>query len=132
MNVFTSLEEAILQLKKELNSLKERYLSSDKPADKKDRELFDTVKRETASLFELNNRVAELAEEYVQQTDHGKVFPLQIKNTKENFELVMLHSYYIDVPKKRYMELHNSIHYVLDQLLMLIEIDKSNYKEYNQ
>lgn len=124
MKVSSTLENCIYELKKTIDNLKELYLQSDKPADKKDRELFEKVKRETTSLFELNNRCAELAEEYVRNSDQNKVFPLQIQNTKDNTELVILHSYYIDVPKKRYMELHNSIHYVLDQLIMSIEADR--------
>ncbi len=119
-----SLEETIMEVKKNLDQLKDLFLQSEKPPDRKDRELFEKVKKESKPLFELNEKWADLAEEYTYKVENSVVYPLQIKNTKENFELVVLHSYYIDVPKKRYMELYNSIHYVLDQLLDSIEMNK--------
>lgn len=120
----TSLEQTIWEAKKSLDQLKDLYLQSDKPPDRKDRELFQKVKTESKPLFELNEKWAELAEQYTHEVENSIVYPIQINNTKENFELVVLHSYYIDVPKKRYMELYNSIHYVLDQLLDAIEMNK--------
>ncbi|QHE54291.1 DUF1798 family protein [Pontibacillus sp. HMF3514] len=119
-----SLEETIMEVKKNLDQLKDLFLQSEKPPDRKDRELFEKVKKESKPLFELNEKWADLAEQYTYKVENSVVYPLQIKNTKENFELVILHSYYIDVPKKRYMELYNSIHYVLDQLLDSIEMNK--------
>ncbi len=123
--LMTSLEQTIMEAKKSLDDLKNLYLQSEKPADRKDRELFEKVKKETKPLFELNEKWADLAEQYTYQVENCTVYPLQINNTKENFELVILHSYYIDVPKKRYMELHNSIHYVWDQLLDSINQNKA-------
>nr|WP_255688246.1 DUF1798 family protein [Pontibacillus sp. HN14] len=107
----------ILKIKEELEKLKEQFLQSEKPAQKKDRALFERVKTETSPLFNLNEQWATKAEQYLKEHPGGAVHPLQLKNTRENIELVILHSYYIDVPKKRFMELYNSIHYVLDQLV---------------
>lgn len=116
----------IWKVKEELDQLKDLYIQSEKPADRKDRELFEKVKVESKPLFELNEKWANLAEQYTYSVENSIVYPLQINNTKENFELVILHSYYIDVPKKRYMELYNSIHYVLDQLLDSIEMNRTD------
>ncbi|WP_202406221.1 DUF1798 family protein [Pontibacillus yanchengensis] len=113
----SKLENQIWTIKQELNQLKDRFLASDKPADKKDRALFEQVKEETSPLFTLIQEWYDEAEQYVKMNPGSKVFPIQLENTKDNFELLVLHSYYIDVPKKRFMELYNSVHYVLDQLL---------------
>lgn len=113
----SQLYEDILQIKEHLERLKMQFVQSEKPREKKDRALFERVKVETAPLFTLNERWASQAEQYLKDHPGQSVHPLQLKNTKENIELVILHSYYIDVPKKRFMELYNSIHYVLDQLV---------------
>ncbi|MFC0523196.1 DUF1798 family protein [Pontibacillus salicampi] len=112
-----TLEQHIWTIKEHLDLLKEQYLSSEKPTDKKDYTLFNKVKEETGPLFELIEEWYQEAERFLKQIPQPTVFPLQLQNTKDNFELVLLHSYYIDVKKKRYMELYHSIHFVLNQLL---------------
>ena len=43
-----------------------------------------------------------------------KLHPSLVVSTKENFELIIMHSYYHDVDEKRYQELIKSIDYVFD------------------
>ncbi|KGX87930.1 DUF1798 family protein [Pontibacillus litoralis] len=112
-----TLQKLIYDVKQRLDKLKAQYLLLDKPSDKKDRALFEKVKRETDPLFTLIQQWYDESIQYSKMNAHTNVFPIQLQNTKDNFELVLMHSYYIDVPKKRYMELYHSIHYVLNQQL---------------
>lgn len=83
------------------------------PVDRKNRESFLKVKQETEPIFQLIH----LWEETVEKEIHRlPVFPNQIKNTRDNMELLLMHSYYKDVRKKRFMELYHSIRYVFNQI----------------
>ncbi|WP_194841410.1 DUF1798 family protein [Salinibacillus xinjiangensis] len=92
-----------------LNNGLERYNQGD-AVDKKDREGFERVKRETKHVFKLIDQWEDEVMENIHRLD---IFPNQVQNTKENMELLLLHSYYIDVRRKRFMELYHSIDYVL-------------------
>lgn len=104
------------KLKQHLNYLKEIYERNEPPKDRKDKQFFQMVKDETLPVYELleqweNNTLKVVKERKV------NVHPHQVTSTRENMELLLMHSYYIDVRRKRYMELNNSIHYILDQLI---------------
>jgi hypothetical protein len=110
------LKQKTLELQTHVLNLKERYLTNEQPEDKKDKDFFAFVKEETTPIYLLNQGWEEEAKQFVQNRD-VQVHPQQIASTSENIELLLLHSYYIDVKKKRYMELHNSVLYVFDLLL---------------
>lgn len=98
------------------SNLEKNFLTQDKPENRHDRDFFSYVKRETDPLFDKLDHWYDLSINFIKQTKEGKVYPAQIEKTKENIELLILHSYYIDVPKKRYKELKHSIEYVFQQL----------------
>lgn len=98
------------------DKLKERYEENKPPENKKDREFFLMVKEYTAPIYKL---LEEWEEETLAVVKERKVnvHPHQVTSTRENMELLIMHSFYIDAKRKRYMELNHSVHYVLDQLL---------------
>lgn len=114
------LEKVTLSLKQYLNQLMQKYEENNPPEHMSDKAFFLRMKKETAPIYDL------LEEWEVQALDQIKnrkmnVHPHQIVSTKENIELIILHSYYIDARRKRYMELNHSSHYIFDQLLRDIQ-----------
>ncbi|GGB33154.1 DUF1798 family protein [Virgibacillus dakarensis] len=109
------LKEQTETLKKYLDQLKEQYEHNDPPKDKRDKEFFSYVKETTSPIYKLVEDWEENALTAIKQRK-ANVHPQQVQSTRENLELLLMHSFYIDVKRKRYMELNHSIHYVLDQL----------------
>src|SRR5699024_5850542 len=105
------------QLKIELDTLKNMYETNAAPENRKDKSFFLKVKSETEPVYKLLTQWENNALEQIKKQNVTNVHPKQIVSTKENIELLLMHSYYIDVRRRRYMELHHSVHYVLNQLL---------------
>ncbi|WP_226034724.1 DUF1798 family protein [Aquibacillus saliphilus] len=110
------LQNKTIELTKHLDKLKSHYLNNDKPENKKDRDLFTFIKQQTTPVYHLIQEWEVEATSFVKQRDVS-VHPQQVVSTSENMELLLMHSYYIDVKKKRYMELNHSVLYVFDLLL---------------
>ncbi|WP_082234026.1 DUF1798 family protein [Halobacillus massiliensis] len=104
------------ELKQLIDERHEKYMTTEGPVDKKDHDFFNRVKLETQSMFELTEKWRKAAEVYVKDRN-VRVHPNQVSSTHENVEMLILHSYYLDVEKKRFKELHQSSHYVLDMIL---------------
>ena len=113
------------QLREELEYLKNRYFSHEKPENKRDRDFFTFVKEQTTPKYKVIKQWEKEALEHVKQRSI-QVHPQQIVSTSENLELLLMHSYYIDARKKRYMELYKSVHYVFD---LILTNDHGNTKE---
>lgn len=103
------------QLQQATHELKDKFLESTPPEDARDSEFFQKVKSETDPLFKLAERWEEEALAAVKERKI-LVHPQQVEATRENFELILLHSYYIDVKEKRFMEFVQAIDYVCDQV----------------
>ncbi|MBM7552505.1 DUF1798 family protein [Thalassobacillus pellis] len=112
----TDLYAQTMELKRLSDHLAERYAAGEGPVDRKDHDFFQMVKKETMPLFEKNDKWLDTASAFVKDRE-VKVHPNQVQSTHENIELLILHSFYLDVKKKRYNELHHSVHYVLDMIL---------------
>lgn len=110
--MLTELDSYTEDLRHIVHTLKERYEAST-PPDNKDRQMFQIVKEETTPIFDLVDKWESVILEEIHHLP--KVFPNQVQNTVDNLQLLIMHSYYIDAPRKRYMELYQSILYVLDQ-----------------
>lgn len=93
--------------------LKEKFLNTEQPKNLGDPEFFQIVKKETEPLFKLSEGWEEVALAAIKKREL-LVHPQQIESTRENFELILLHSYYIDVTPKRYMELQQAVNYVCE------------------
>lgn len=115
-----NLKDKTLKLKETLNILKNNYLTNEKPENKKDKDFFNYVKEQTKEDFILVQEWEEEALRFVKNRQVS-VHPQQVASTRENFDLLLMHSYYIDVRRKRYMELNQSVHYVFDALLINLE-----------
>lgn len=77
---------------------------------------FLKMKEETAPIYQLLEQWEEEALRLIKERCMS-VHPHQVMSTKENIEMILLHSYYIDVRRKRYMELQQSSQYICDQIL---------------
>jgi len=103
-------------LRNHLDALKKRFENTDPPVNRRDRDLFQMVKKETDPIYNLLDQWEETTLSLIKERK-VKVHPHQVTSTKENMELLLMHSYFIDVRRKRYMELYNSISYIFDQIL---------------
>ncbi|GAA0297414.1 hypothetical protein GGQ92_000382 [Gracilibacillus halotolerans] len=99
-----------------IEDCKNRYENNEKPENRRDMDFFEYVKKETEKPFEQIEQWGKESMEFVKNREVS-VHPQQIDSTLENLRLVILHSYYIDARLRRYMNLHTSIKYVLEQLL---------------
>ncbi|SFA74405.1 protein of unknown function [Lentibacillus halodurans] len=111
-----NLEQQTRQLKQDLEQLRLIYEDNNPPESKKDKQFFQMVKERTEPVYAM---LAEWEEKTLQSVKERKVnlHPQQVTSTRENMELLLLNSYYVDVKRKRYMELNHSVHYIFDQLL---------------
>ncbi|AIF43602.1 DUF1798 family protein [Virgibacillus sp. SK37] len=110
------LQDITKTLKHHLILLKNKYEMNEPPASMRDKSFFQQVKEETTPIYDLLEEWEALGLQTVKERKVN-VHPHQITSTKENMELLLMHSYYVDVKRKRYMELYNSITYIFDQLI---------------
>ncbi|SER12259.1 protein of unknown function [Gracilibacillus ureilyticus] len=109
------LLDQIIQLEQILEQLKHHYLTNERPENKRDPEFFQFVKETTSPVFDQIDQWYENALLFIKDRE-VHVHPQQLQSTEDNLKILLLHSYYIDVRKKRYMELYQSIKYVFDLL----------------
>lgn len=115
------LIEQTEQLKQHLDMLKDRYEQNEPPESMSDKQFFLKMKAETAQIYLLLEEWKEAALQFVQDRKVN-VHPHQIISTTENIELLILHSYYVDARRKRYMELNHSSHYIFDQFINELQL----------
>ncbi len=96
-----------------LENLLHQY-SEGRKFNRKDYDDFAIVKKETYPLFEQIEKWETDAHALVHKLP---IFPNQITNTKDNLEIMILHSYFHDVRRKRFMELYHSVLYNFDLVL---------------
>ncbi|TFB23998.1 DUF1798 family protein [Filobacillus milosensis] len=111
MNEFLRLTEDIL--KNDLETLYDKYMNGRK-FDRKNYDDFNLMKEETSPIFDKIEQWEQDANAIVHKLP---LFPNQIKNTKDNLEIMILHSYFHDVRKKRFMELYQSVKYNLNIIM---------------
>jgi|SRR5690625_6669981 len=104
------------QLKQHLDRLLNRFETEKAPTSFSDKPFFINMKKETASLHDLLENWESRALKLIKDRTIN-VHPHQIVSTKENIEMIILHSYYFDVRRRRYMELQQSSHYICDLIL---------------
>lgn len=104
------------QLKEHLKRLKNIYEENNPPESKKDKQFFLMVKERIEPVYELLEKWEEKALKAVKERKVN-LHPQQVTSTRENMELLLLNSYYVDVKRKRYMELNHSVLFIFDQLL---------------
>lgn len=122
------LKDQTKQLIQYLDILRDKFEENNPPKHISDKKFFLKMKEETAPIYELLEQWEESALSFVKNREVN-VHPHQIISTKENIELILLHSYYIDVRRRRYMEINQSSHYIFEQILREIEKVTNNYAE---
>src|SRR5690625_1193451 len=115
-SVMEELKRLTNNLKSELNALQLMFKKTKEEEIKRDRSYFEFVKQDSKQLFQLIDMWYDKALHIVNNYDIS-VYDVQIKTTKENFEMIVLHSYYGDVRRRRYVEMNRSCIYVFDQLM---------------
>lgn len=108
------------KLKNELSFLQQKFETGERNKNKRDRQYFEFVKSDSKLLFDLINKWHEKTIALM-NSNNISLYEEQINSTKENFEMLILHSYYSDIRKRRYIEMNRSCIYVFDQLLKEIE-----------
>lgn len=110
----------LIQLTEELEAflaqLKHYFETKEPPESFSDRDRFNEMKKETAPIYNLLKNWEEQALKLIKQRKLN-IHPQQIQSTKENIERIIVHSYYIDVRRRIYMELHQSTQYIFNQIL---------------
>ena len=116
MDESLNIKEMTQQLKQHLHELLDRFETSDPPKSFSDKSFFLHMKRQTAPMYDLLEQWEQEALQLVKER-RLSVHPHQITATRENIELIILHSFYKDTRRRRYMELQQSSHYIFDQIL---------------
>ncbi|RKQ37630.1 DUF1798 family protein [Oceanobacillus halophilus] len=99
-----------------LHELKDHFENSEAPENIRDKAFFARVKEKTTPIFESLEKWEEEALRVVKERKVN-IHPQQINSTRENMELVLMHSYYKDLRRRRYMEYYKSILYIFEQLV---------------
>lgn len=110
----TSLIEYVGQLEQTFQ--KETNVSYDS------REMFEHVRRETEPIFETLETWETLTLDSIKRGDLSSSTQM-IESTVDNMRQFIMHSYYKDVRKRRYMEMKRSLLYVFHLLLKEIGDD---------
>lgn len=109
----TSLTQLTNFLMDELHRLKDIFYEEKTSLDKN--VFFNYVQKDSKKIFDTLTEWETDALDYV-KLNKSKVTFQQIIATKENIELIILHSYYKDIRKRRYMEYYTSSLLVLKLL----------------
>lgn len=111
-----TLYSKTITLQNHLYQLQERFETSQPPSSPNDRDFFNYMKKETKPIYELLKIWQQDTLSYIKK-NKSMLYPQQITATVENIEMIILHSYYIDIRRRFYMEYFNSTIYILEQLL---------------
>lgn len=92
-----------------------RYTNGASPAKLNDREAFHVIKEEVTPQFQLMEQWEdELLTDI--KTHTLSIHPSLVQSTRENMELIIMHSFYHDTDVKRFNELVKSVDVVLDMV----------------
>ncbi|WP_068672034.1 DUF1798 family protein [Oceanobacillus sp. Castelsardo] len=99
-----------------LKHLQELFEEGKPPENIRDKAFFLQVKEEVTPIYNLVEEWEEQALRAVKNREVN-IHPQQINSTKENMDLLIMHSYYKDIRKRRYMEYYKSIRYIFEQII---------------
>lgn len=104
------------KLKTYLEILLETFETTKPPEDPKDQEFFANVKQETEIIYTLLDEWHQEILEFMKQKK-VQIYPHQLVATVENYEQIIVHSYYRDMRRRKYMEFYHSCNYIFNQVL---------------
>lgn len=81
-----------------------------------DSDQFAVVKEETTPIFDMLEQWEEATLALVKERKLT-LHPQQIVHTRENFELLLMHSYFKDIRIRKYMETNKSCRYILELII---------------
>lgn len=102
-------------LLEEIERCHERFMTGEKP--EKDRDFFLYVKKEADIVFSILDQWIDESRKLIEKGELTVLHPQQIDATKENMESLVLHSYYKDTRKRRFVEIYKSCYYIFAQVL---------------
>lgn len=114
------------QLEQYLPQLLQIFNENRPPERINDQSFFAQVKEETTPIFNLLQEWEKEAVQFLKVHPIKNIFPQQIASAKENMEALILHSYYVDIRRRQYMEIYRSLQYTLT--LILSELEKVKEK----
>lgn len=115
MNSILNMSE---ELNKYLDNLALRFQLDAIPIG--DSEQFEVMKKETTPIFDLLVKWEESTLALVKERGIT-LHPQQIIATRENYEMLLMHSYYKDIRIRKYNETNKSCHYILEQIIRELE-----------
>lgn len=110
-----NVKEMTEELLSYLYKWQEVYEKSEKP-EQNNADFFKKVQAAITPAYDLIDQW-EVATKKLIQTKKITIFPQQIDATVKSMRAIALHTYYIDVRKRRYMDIHKSCEYVFQLLL---------------
>ncbi|HLQ74384.1 MAG TPA: DUF1798 family protein [Bacillota bacterium] len=110
------IKEQTKVLQQYLRELRVRFEKRNPPESMSDQAFFQQMKEETEDIF---NRLETWEEDALARVKNRElsIHPHQVASTRENMELLIMHSYYIDCRKRIYMEMYQSINYVFNLII---------------
>ncbi len=109
------------QLLQLLTDCKQRFESLHEKPEKTEAYFFEHVKPNFELIMGKTNGWEPLALEWVKEEKPKYIHHSQIESTMENIEQVVLQSFYKDINKQRFHNLHNSVEYLLNCIIDGIE-----------
>ena len=109
------------ELLQHLNKCKERFESVSTKPEKTEALFYDEVKPTFEKVMNQAIVWKPLAEAWVKEQRPKYVHLPQIESTLENIEQVVLQSFYKDVNKQRFHNLHHSVEYIVNSILAEID-----------
>lgn len=114
--------EITLNLSKQLNTLLDslELRFQDDAIQLGDSDQFAEVKKKTTPIFDMLEKWEETTLTLVKERKLT-LHPQQIVATRENYEMLLMHSYFKDIRIRKYMETNKSCHYILEQIMGELE-----------
>lgn len=114
--------DTTISLKESLDLLKDKFEVADPPKSHNDRAYFLEMKEDTEPIYFDLQEWQTLALEASQKREIP-IYPNQIIATVENYELIIVHSYYLDIRRRKFMEYYNSCMYVFHQVIHALTVE---------
>jgi len=104
-----------------LQESKQRFESFQEKPEKTEAYFYDQVKPNFEMMKDKSNVWEQLALEWIKEKKPKYIHPSQIESAMENVEQVVLQSFYKDINKQRFNNLHHSVEYLLNNIMDEIE-----------
>ncbi len=118
---YEHLIKSSLHLLNDLTECRQRFESFQKKPEKTDEYFFNEVKPTFELIKDKSDIWEQYASEWIKKEKPKYIHQSQIDSATENLEQVVLQSFYKDINKQRFHNLHHSVEYLLSTMLAEIE-----------